>query len=398
VKPHVCLVAAEASGDALGADLIDALRAADPDVKLSGVGGDKMKAKGVFSTIDMSGLAVLGLIDGLKAFDRVKRKVAEIADEIVRLDPDAVVLIDSWGTMWRIARELKLRGARARRIKLIGPQVWATRPGRARVLAEWCDHLLCIHAFEQPFYARWGLPTTVIGNPALGRMEKGDRAKFRETEHIDPGERVLGLLLGSRPSEIRRVAPTLLKAAFYTDETCAEGRQDRDGLITKEGFHLHFVCVVAKPIEADARRLLQGWRPGQLTIVDEARKADAFAAMDVAVACSGTVTTELAEQGVAVVVGYKVGWVTWAIARLFLMRSRFITLLNVAAGEEVAPEFVQTRFTPAKVATAAERLLSNPQALETQRRRQDAALKEMSGPGRPAAEIAAETVLKLAAT
>ena len=128
----------------------------------------------------------------------------------------------------------------------------------------------------------------------------------------------------------------------------------------------------------------------------EAGKADAFASMDVALACSGTVTTELAAQGAAVVVGYKLGWVTWALARLFLMRSRFITLLNVAAGREIAPEFVQTRFTPANVAAAAERLLSDATALETQRAGQREALKLMAGPGRPAAEIAAETILKLA--
>ena len=108
------------------------------------------------------------------------------------------MLIDSWGTMWRIARELKLRGTRARRIKLIGPQVWATRPGRARVLAQWCDHLLCIHAFEQPFYRKWGLPTTVIGNPALGRLPHGDGAAFRRMNGIGAEKKVIGLLPGFR--------------------------------------------------------------------------------------------------------------------------------------------------------------------------------------------------------
>ena len=118
--------------------------------------------------------------------------------------------------------------------------------------------------------------------------------------------------------------------------------------------------------------------------------------MEVALACSGTVTTELAVQGAAIVVGYRLGWVTWAIARLFLMRSRFITLINVAAGEEAAPEFVQTRFTPARTAGACLRLLDDPQALVAQRARQKRALEAMAGPGRPAAEIAAETILKLA--
>jgi lipid-A-disaccharide synthase len=378
---HVFLVAAEDSGDALGADVIDALRAADPGVRISGIGGGKMRERGVASDVDMSGLAVLGFVDGLKAFGRVKRAVAAAGEAIIRTDPDAVVLIDSWGFMWRLARFLKERRHRAKRIKLIGPQVWATRPGRARVLAQWCDHLLCIHPFEQPFYQRWGLPTTVIGNPALHRMQKGDAARFRAAHGIPAGKRIIGLLPGSRRSEIRRVAPTLVAAS----DRLMGGHDDRI-----------VVCVAAGSVETAIRDMARDWTFPHVLATGEAEKPDAFASMDVAVACSGTVTTELAAQGAAIVVGYKLGWVTWALARLFLMRSRFITLLNVAAGREIAPEFVQTRFTPANVAAAAERLLSDSRALEMQKRGQAEALKLMAGPGRPAAEIAAETILKLA--
>jgi len=377
---HIFLVAAEDSGDALGADVIDALRAADPSVRISGIGGAKMRERGVVSDVDMSGLAVLGFIDGIKAFGRVKRAVEAAGEAVIKADPDAVVLIDSWGFMWRLARLLKERGHRAKRIKLIGPQVWATRPGRARVLAQWCDHLLCIHAFEQPFYERWGLPTTVIGNPALQRLPKGDGGAFRKRYSIAVDAPVVGLLPGSRRSEIRRVAPALFEAA---------------GRAAQNDSRRTIVCMVAPSVAADVDALAKA-QPRFLLIRDETEKADAFAAMDVALACSGTVTTELASQGAAVIVGYKLGWVTWALARLFLMRSRFITLLNVAAGKEIAPEFVQTRLTAANLAEAAERLLSDPAALEMQRKGQAEALKLMAGPGKPAAQIAAETILKLA--
>src|SRR5262249_54059247 len=199
-------------GDALGADVIDALRAADSEVRISGIGGARMRERGASSDVDMSGLAVLGFIDGVKAFGRVKRAVEAAGQAILKADADRVILIDSWGFMWRLARWLKEHGNRARRIKLIGPQVWATRPGRARVLAQWCDHLLCIHAFEQPFYEKWGLPTTVIGNPALHRMAKGDAQKFRSQHEAVDGRKIIGLLPGSRKSELRRVAPALAGA------------------------------------------------------------------------------------------------------------------------------------------------------------------------------------------
>ncbi len=382
MSAHVFLVAAEPSGDALGADLADALRAAHPAVTLSGIGGEQMRARGLVSDVDMSGLAVIGLIEGLKAFGRVRAAVEQAADVIARADPDSVVLIDSWGFMWRLARALKQRGVRARRIKLIGPQVWATRPGRARVLARWVDHLLCIHAFEQPFYERWGLPTTVIGNPALHRLEAGDGDAFRSRSGIDPHARVLGLLPGSRSAEVRRVMPALAKAAGLA----TGGRNDRE-----------VVCVVAPSVAAAVKAAARGWTFPHRLVVEETDKADAFAAMDVALACSGTVTTELAAQDVAVVTGYRVGWITWAIARLFLMRTRFITLLNVAAGREIVPEFVQTRFTVARLTAAAKRLLDDDAARDAQQQAQRRALEDMIGPGRPAADIAAETVLRLAA-
>ena len=128
--------------------------------------------------------------------------------------------------------------------------------------------------------------------------------------------------------------------------------------------------------------------------VDQA-KADAYAAMTVAIACSGTVTTELAAQGAAVVTGYKLGWITWALLRFFLFKSRFSALVNVAVNREVIPEFLQTSFSVKNIEQAAELRLSDPAVLKAQQEGQREALRIMAGTGRPAAEIAAETILKL---
>ncbi len=377
---HVFLVAAEDSGDAIGADVIDVLRARSPDIEISGIGGERMRARGAHSDVDMSGLAVLGLIEGLKAYGRVKQAVEDVAAIIAAADPDSVVLIDSWGFMWRVARALKLRGVRAKRIKLIGPQVWATRPGRARVLAQWVDHLLCIHPFEQPFYVRWGLPTTVIGNPALHRLPKGDGQAFRVRHGLDLAAPIIGLLPGSRKSEMRRVAPTLMEATRIV--------RDRDPL-------RQVVCMVSPSVVEEVRALAASQAFPITLVMDDAEKADAYAAMTVAIACSGTVTTELAAQGAAVVTGYKLGWITWALLRFFMFKSKYSALVNVAANAEVIPEFIQTRFNAHKIADAAERRFSDPAVLESQRAAQRDAIRIMSGAGRSAADISAETILKL---
>lgn len=377
---HVFLVAAEDSGDAIGADVIDALRAMDPSVRISGIGGERMKARGAHSDVDMSGLAVLGLIEGLKAYDRVKKAVEDCAGVIAKADPDSVVLIDSWGFMWRLARALKLRGARAKRIKLIGPQVWATRPGRARVLSQWVDHLLCIHPFEQPFYVKWGLPTTVIGNPALHRLPKGDGVAFRRRRGIPEDAQVIGLLPGSRPSEMRRVAPTLFDAA---------GR----AYAATPGAHV--VCMAAPSVASEVERQAKAQAYPVALVTDEDEKADAYAAMTVAIACSGTVTTELAAQGAAVVTGYRLGWITWALLRGFLFKSKYSALVNVAADAEVIPEFIQTRFRAELIADSAIARLHKPEVLKRQQDAQTRAITVMKGTGKPAAEISAETILRL---
>lgn len=381
MKRHVYLAAIEDSADALGADVIRVLRALDTEIEISGVGGSQMRAAGVSSGVNTSGLAVLGLFDGLAAYSRVKQAVTSIADDIEARDPDAAILIDSWGVMWRLGRELKGRGLHASRIKLIGPQVWATRPGRARVLAEWFDHLLCIHDFEQPFYEGLSLPTTVIGNPAVGRMEKGDGARFRQALAISTDAPMIGLLPGSRMSELLKVAPALVGAAAKLKN------QFPDAVV---------VCLPAPSVRERVMQLSAHWPFEHMIAPEEQDRSDVMAAMDVALACSGTVTTELAEQGAAVVTGYKLGWTSWVIARAFLLRTKFISLINVAAGQEIIPEFVQTRLTADRVAQAARRLLASPDARKAQIDAQNEAIGRLAGPsGTSSARIAAEKIIEL---
>ncbi len=381
---HIYLAAVEDSADALAADVIRELRVSDPDITLSGVGGDQMRKAGVFSGIDTSGLAILGLFDALAAYSRVKRIVGEIADDIEKRRPDAVVLIDSWGVMWRLAREVKRRKIPATCIKLIGPQVWATRPGRAKVLARWCDHLLCIHEFERPYYEGTGLQTTTIGNPAIGRLTSGDASRFRQRHNIQPDAPVVGLLPGSRQAELKRVAPALLAAASQINARHPEA---------------HLVCLPAPSVREQLTEMARSWPfPHILADVSEDR-SDVMAAMDVALACSGTITTELAEQGAAVITGYKLGWLSWAIARSFLLQTKFISLINVAAGKEIIPEFVQTRLRPQAIAHAATTLLEDPSTRSRQVAAQHEVIAQLSGaPDTTAAQRAAAKILELASS
>ena len=367
------LVAAESSGDALGADLARVLRARDPTLSFAGVGGALMAAEGISSQADISGLAILGFLDGLRAFERVKRAVAATVAAILEAKPEVVVLIDSWGFTLRVAQGVRAAAPGIKLVKYVGPQVWATRPGRAKTLAATVDHLICLMEREVPYYKPYGLPCTVCGHPALGRFKPGDGAAFRARHGIKPDARMVLVLPGSRPAEIRRIGPTLWRAA----RDLQSARPD-----------LRLVVVVADAVRA----AVLAQTPADALVVEESEKNDAFAAATVALAASGTVTTEVALQGAPLVIGYKLGWITWAVARLVLFKGKFATLMNVAADEEVAPELLQTKFTAEDVARVAVRLLDDKAVRDAQIARQNHALDLMGRGGRPAAEIAADVV------
>ncbi len=372
---RIFLVAAEASGDALGADLAREFKERDATLELGGVGGPLMAAQGIASQADIRGLAILGFVDGLLAYARVKRAVDATVAAILKARPEVVVLIDSWGFTLRVAHGVRAAAPAIKLVKYIGPQVWATRPGRAKTLAATVDHLICIHDFEVPFYKPYGLACTVCGHPALGRYKPGDGAALRARQGYKPNEKIILVLPGSRTAEIRRVGPTLWRAAELLD-------RDRD---------VRILVVAADSV----RQQVVAQAPAAVRILDESEKEDAFAAATVALAASGTVTTEVALQGTPLVSGYKLGWITWALARAFLFKGKYATLMNVAADAEVAPELIQTRFTAENVARAAAPLLDDQDAREEQVRRQDEALALMGRGGRPAAEIAADAVLQV---
>lgn len=375
----IMLVAAEASGDALGAGLAQALKARRADISFVGVGGPKMAAQGIDSPFDIAQLSILGWLEGLRAYKRVKARVADTVALAVRERPDAVVLIDSWGFTIRVAKGLREALPGVPLIKYVGPQVWASRPGRAKTLAATVDHLLALYSFDAPWFKAEGLPTTVVGSPALHvDMDQADGARFRTSRGIAPDAALLLVLPGSRPSEIARMTPV------YEQAVASLKAADPA---------LNVAVVVAGTVADDVTARAGAW-PFRVHLVQEAEKYDAMRACDVALATSGTVSTELALAGAPMVIGYRFGALSYAIMKPFFT-GKFATLFNTAADEMIAPELIQNDATGEKLAAAVGRLLSDPEARVDQARRQTAALDLMGREGRDPSEIAAEAVLSV---
>lgn len=376
----IMLVAAEASGDALGAGLARALRARlGQGVSFVGIGGPRMAAEGVVSPFDIAELSILGWIEGLRAYRTVRRRVAETAALAAREQPDAVVLIDSWGFTIRVAEAIRAARPDVPLIKYVGPQVWASRPSRARTLARAVDHLLALYSFDAPWFEREGLPTTVVGSSALHvDMGGADGAAFRARRGVTPDAKLLLILPGSRPAEIARMTPV------YEATVKRLKAQDPS---------LEVAVVAAGTVSKDVVGRVSAWL-FRVHVVDEAEKYDAMRAATAALATSGTVSTELALAGAPMVIAYKIGGASYQLMKR-LVTAEHITLFNIAAGERIAPEFIQGEASAENLAAAVGRLLNDPQAAAEQARRQTAALDLMGRGGPDPSTLAAEAVLRV---
>lgn len=374
----ILLSACEPSGDALGAALMNAIRKARPDARFVGGGGPLMIEAGLTEALPTDRLAVMGPLDALAALPRASGLAKGLARIASREEADAAILIDSWAFSKIAATAIKKAAPGTRLVKLAMPQVWGSRPGRAATAAELFDLLLCLLPFEPPYFTRHGGRAIFVGNPnfqnAAARPRSGPAFRARH----DIGDSPLLLMLpGSRNGEIKRLLPVF-------EETLEAASPRIPGLRT--------AVIAAGAVEAKVREAAARWRHDPIIVPPEER-FDAFDAGDAALAASGTVTTELALAGTPMVVTYKVGPVTAYWARK-VITTPYVTVLNVAAKEEVIPERLQEACMPSQLSADIVRLFQD----EETRRRQISAFRRLLptlvGSQDPA-EAAATAVLEL---
>ncbi len=351
-KITLMLVCGEPSGDALGAQLMAGLKALAPGrIRFTGVGGPAMAREGLESLYPLDTTAVMGLREVVPAIPAILRRVKQAVEFAVATRPDAVVVIDSPDFTHRVARGIKKRDPSIRTVDYVAPQVWASRAYRAKAMASYFDLVLALFPFEVPFFETFGLKAAFVGHPVIERAAKvsGGEA-LRARLGIAPDAPLLALLPGSRTSEIRFILPV-----FHGAVSILAGLIP--GLVTL----LPTVPHVAKKVRAGT----ENW-PTPLHILEgEADKYAAFDAADVALAASGTVTAELALAHTPMVVGYRVGGLTYFLSK-FLMTVKYITLINILLDREAVPEFLQGRATPENLALAVGKLFSDESARDTQ--------------------------------
>jgi len=377
----IYLIAVEPSADQLGADLAKELRAAHPDVKLVGIGGDRMRTNGIPSQMDIQGLAILGITEALTKLPHVYRKISEAAERVEAANPDAVIFLDSYGFMVRLAERLRKRGFEKTLIKYVAPQVWAMRPSRAKRVARLFDGLLTLHPFEPEYFTPLGLRTRYVGNAVFDiDYTQGDPNAIRE--RYDLGDRpILSVFFGSRTSEVKRLAGP------FADAVMALKQKVHDLAIISP-----VSDSVAKDVGAAAGA---DPRLNEIIFLPETSKLDVMACARAALACSGTVTTQLACSGVPTVVAYRLSGLSYTLVSRML-KLDYISMVNIAAGKALMPEFVQSAVTGEALSTALLPYLTDIKKRATVSDALIAQTDEMRGPkGERASARAAQAILDM---
>jgi lipid-A-disaccharide synthase len=378
VARKIFLIATEESGDRLGAQLMKVLRQRLGDaVRFEGVGGKAMAREGLASLFPIEHLSIMGLTAVLTQLPQHLRRIRETAEAVTKTSPDILVIIDSPDFTHRVARRVRARDPSIPIIDYVSPSVWAWRPGRARAMRSYIDHVLGLLPFEPEEYRKLrGPPCSYVGHP-LTEQVATLRPAPEEQKRRDEAPPVLLVLPGSRRSEIRHHMAVFGEAL---------------GRLQAEGVAFELILPTMPHLQETVAKGLESWKVAPKIVVGEQEKRAAFRIAHAALAKSGTVTLELAIAGVPMVAAYKAGAVEGFVIRNAL-RAISVILANIVVGENVVPEFIQRDCTPEKLLSALREVLAD----SAMRRRQLAAFAKidaiMSTGNQPPSVRAADIVL-----
>ena len=373
-EKKVLIIAGEPSGEVLGAELMHALRKQCPrPIVFSGVGGVRMKQQGLYPLFPMSDIALMGVAEIAPRLPNIFKRMNMTARFVEQNQPDFVVLIDSPEFNLRLAKRIKRRCPNVPIALYVAPQVWASRPGRARKMSKFVDHIFALLPFEKPFFEAAGIPCTIVGHPVIERKKqiKGGDA-FRARHEISSSAPIICLLPGSRLNEVTRLMPIFGEVAYRLREIYSDTQ---------------FVLPVVPHMTDIVAQQLETWRLQPHIVTGDADKFAAFDASTIAVAASGTVSLELALARVPTVIAYRVDPLTAFVARR-IITSKYVNLVNLIVDAPAIPELLQEDCTADAVFTQADALLSSEEARQKQLAAMDEAMAGL-GLGRDAPSIRA---------
>lgn len=382
---RVYLIAGEASGDKLGAALMAGLKDLAAEVDFHGIGGPLMRAEGLESLFPMQELSVMGIAEILPKYRALMRRIEEAAADVLQVRPDVLITIDSPDFCLRVARRIKA-ASDIRTVHYVAPSVWAWRSGRAAKMAGCVDQVLALLPFEPPYMEAAGMRCDFVGHPVVAEpLPTGAEVRsFRAELGLGDASVVL-VLPGSRTGEVSRLAPVFGAAL---------------GPVLKSHPQARILVPAASGVADAVLTATRRW-PGAPVVLDprglsprdaEARKRTAFAAADVALAASGTVSLELAATATPMVIAYDMNWFSWQILSR-MVKLETVTLVNLVSQRLAVPEFLGPNCKPAPIAKALTALLDDPEEREDQLKAMEETMTALGRGAEPPGLRAARAVL-----
>ncbi len=347
VSKNIMIVTGEASGDLHGANLVRAIRAQRSDISFCGMGGTELESLGVEILCDADKVSVVGLTEVFSHLKDIFAALSVLKRRMIADPPDLLVIIDLPDFNLILAKKAKKLGIPV--FYYIAPQVWAWRSGRVRTIKKRVDKLGVILPFEEDYFKQRGVDTEYVGHPLLDTVKTtSTRDKFFQKYNIRPDQRCIGLLPGSRKKEIRALLPCFLDAALLLQEK----HKESDSLV----FLIPQASTIKKEDLEEAGLILYKDRLDLRVIEDD--RYNMMSVCEGAVAASGTVTLELAIQGIPMVVVYKLTAITHFFARLLVKLDHF-SLVNLIAGKSAVSELLQHEVTPVNITKELSDIINN---------------------------------------
>jgi len=359
---RIFIIAGEASGDLYGGNLVKAIRAVDPSIYFLGVGGSHMKEAGVRLLRHAEEMAVVGL-PGPKSLLTIFEAFREVSASLTHWRPDLIILIDYPEFNLMVAGRAKRHGIPV--MYYVSPQIWAWRSGRINTIRSRVDRMVVILPFEEKLYLEAGVNVSFVGHPLLDLIAlENEEGSLGRRYGENGSSQLIGLLPGSRVSEVSRLLPVMLDTATIVVDLIPE---------------VHFLVPLAPTIRREQINPYLNGRNLPLTVVTDSTH-EVIRACEMIVAASGTVTLEAAILGTPLVVVYKVNPLTYWLGKR-LVKVNHLALANIIAGETVAPELIQHEVTPERIAREAMKIFNDDRRKEWIKRRLQDVRHELGTPG-----------------
>ena len=344
----IFILTGEASGDKLASKVISHLKKTRSDIEFLSVGGEYLKALNVKSIYNLNEVTYLGFTSVLLNFFKIKKKINDTVNKIIKFNPKILFSVDSPDFTLRVAKAVKKINPNIKTIHLVAPQVWVWREQRVKKLKNFLDHILLLFPFEKKYFDKESINSTFIGHPLL---EDDNKSKIDVSQIIKENKKIFSIFPGSRVSEINVLTPILFnfvkmmnkkyKDLFFVFHSTKDHVKKIQNLLLKEGF---------KNCGA---------------ISDEKVKSHILKASIFAVAKSGTVSLEICNAKVPSIIIYKMNLINFLIVKM-LIKVNFANIINIAAKKEIIPELLQSKCNSKNIYNTVDKLLNNKNELEKQ--------------------------------